>query len=89
MSKNWYPVIDYIGCAECGACINMCRHGVYDESKAPTPIVINVEGCIDRCHGCGNLCPNGAIQYVGDNSGWTPPNGEKKGDDPCCCGGNC
>lgn len=35
----------------------------------PTPVVVNIEGCIQGCHGCGNLCPNGAIQYVRDNSG--------------------
>ena len=57
------------------------------------PVVVNTEGCIEGCRGCGNLCPNGAIQYIGDNSGWTPPNGvpnsEKKDDNSCCCGGNC
>jgi NAD-dependent dihydropyrimidine dehydrogenase PreA subunit len=90
MSKNWYPVIDYVECAECGTCVDMCEHGVYDESKAPTPIVINIEGCIEGCHGCGNRCPNGAIQYVGDHSRWTPPNGVKKDNNSCCCcGGKC
>lgn len=85
MSKTWYPVIDYSMCEECGACISKCSHGVYDQSKAPSPKVVSMEGCIQGCHGCGNLCSVGAITYVGDNTGWTPPNG-KKGDD---CGGGC
>lgn len=93
MLKNWYPVIDYSECEECGACIKKCSHGVYDKDKAPTPVVINAEGCIQGCHGCGSLCPNGAIQYVGENTNWTPPN--KKGEPEedcgceCSCGGNC
>lgn len=66
MSKKWYPVIDYVKCAECGACVDMCPHGVYDKKKAPTPIVIFPEGCIEGCHGCGNQCPTGSIEYVGD-----------------------
>ena len=41
---------------------------VYDQRKAPTPVVVNPEGCIQGCHGCGNLCPNGAITYVGDKA---------------------
>lgn len=83
MSKKWYPVIDYINCAECGACIEMCSHVVYDAPKAPTPIVINGNGCVEGCHGCGSLCPNGAITYVGDDTGWPPPNGA---DDNNSCG---
>ncbi|MDD5659795.1 MAG: 4Fe-4S dicluster domain-containing protein [Actinomycetota bacterium] len=66
MSKDWYPVINYIECTECGTCIDMCRHGVYDKSKAPSPLVIFPEGCIKGCKGCGNLCPSNAIKYLGD-----------------------
>ena len=66
MSKNWYPIIDYEKCKECGACIKMCRNGVYDRSKAPYPVVVFPEGCIEGCRGCGNRCPNDAIQYAGD-----------------------
>ena len=90
MSKEWYPVIDYVECVECGTCVNMCSHKVYDVEKTPSPVVINVECCVQGCHGCGNKCPNGAITYVGDDTGWTPPNGEKINDEPCCCcGGKC
>lgn len=89
MSKKWYPVIDYVNCAECGTCVAKCQHGVYDEKKAPTPIVINGVGCIEKCHGCGNICPNGAITYVGDDTGWTPPNGTSNGDGSCCSEGGC
>jgi NAD-dependent dihydropyrimidine dehydrogenase PreA subunit len=66
MSKTWYPVIDYVKCAECGTCVAMCSHGVYDKTKAPSPVVVYPEGCVQGCKGCGNKCPEGAIQYVGD-----------------------
>jgi NAD-dependent dihydropyrimidine dehydrogenase PreA subunit len=79
MSKSWYPVIDYVKCAECGSCVKMCRHGVYDKSKAPTPVVVYPAGCIEGCKGCGNKCPNHAIQYVGDI----------ENDSACSCGCSC
>ena len=66
MSKKWYPVIDYVNCSECGACVNKCTHGVYDKAKSPTPVIVYPDGCVDRCHGCGNLCPQSAITYVGE-----------------------
>ena len=68
MSKCWYPIIDYNRCCECGKCVNKCQQGVYDKSKMPKPIVVYPDGCIQGCHGCGNLCPNRAITYEGDNS---------------------
>jgi NAD-dependent dihydropyrimidine dehydrogenase PreA subunit len=68
MSKNWYPVIDYGTCVECGICSNFCPHGVYDKTKSPTPIVVNPDNCIEHCHGCQKKCKVGAISYVGDNS---------------------
>ncbi|HWR11000.1 MAG TPA: 4Fe-4S dicluster domain-containing protein [Rectinemataceae bacterium] len=66
MSRRWYPVIDYVKCAECGSCVAMCRHGVYDKLRSPTPVVIFPDGCVAGCKGCGNACPNEAIAYVGD-----------------------
>ena len=90
MAKTWYPVIDYSICTECGTCIEKCSHGVYDTKKAPTPVVTNPDSCVDHCHGCGNRCPVGAITYVGDDTGWTPPNGAPAVDEPSCsCGGSC
>lgn len=83
MAKMWYPVIDYSECMECGACVNKCSHGVYSKDKAPTPVVVYPEGCVEGCHGCGNLCPQNAISYVGDTV---------KSEDcgsGCSCGGNC
>ena len=91
MAKSWYPVIDYLACSECGTCIAKCSHGVYDKAKAPSPVVVRTENCIDHCHGCGNKCPVGAISYVGDDTGWTPPNGEHSAaeSEDCCCDGTC
>ena len=33
MAKTWYPVIDYLTCAECGTCSATCPHGVYDPQR--------------------------------------------------------
>ncbi|MFA6866360.1 MAG: 4Fe-4S dicluster domain-containing protein [Clostridia bacterium] len=65
MSKIWYPVINTEKCIECGACIKKCKYGVY-KNGTKTPIVIYPEGCIQGCKGCGNICPVGAIEYIGD-----------------------
>ncbi len=89
MANTWYPVIDYSACVECGTCIDKCSHGVYSKDKAPTPIVISPDSCVDHCHGCGNICPSGAITYVGEDTGWTPPNGEKPEESDCGCGCGC
>ena len=87
MAKMWYPVIDYAVCADCGTCVEFCAHGVYDKAKAPSAVVANPDGCVDHCHGCGNKCPTGAISYVGDDTGWNPPNGVLEEIEPCCgCG---
>ena len=87
MAKTWYPVIDYSLCTECGTCVAKCTHGVYDATKAPTPVVTSPVSCVDHCHGCGNRCPAGAITYVGDDTGWTPPNGASVRDESSCsCG---
>lgn len=74
MAKQWYPVIDYGSCVSCGSCTEKCTHGVYDSEKAPAAHVIYPDGCVDQCHGCGNLCPSGSITYRGDETGWVPPN---------------
>lgn len=66
MSKTWYPVINYERCTECGKCVEMCKHGVYNKTKAPRPVVVFTVGCVQGCHGCGKRCPNDAIEYVGD-----------------------
>lgn len=66
MSKKWYPVINFENCIECGACVDKCTHGVY-EKGTNKPNVIYPEGCVEGCHGCQNLCPANAIEYVGDN----------------------
>ena len=84
MAKNWYPVVDYSVCTECGTCVSKCPHDVYDTKKAPTPVVTRPDSCVDHCHGCGNRCPAGAITYVGEDTGWTPPNGAEAQNDVKC-----
>ncbi len=76
MTKSWYPVVDVVICGECGSCVEKCTHGVFDKAKFPSPVVVNPEGCVDHCHGCGNICPKGAIRYIGEDTDWTPPNGK-------------
>jgi len=85
MAKMWYPVIDILECMECGTCVAKCPHGVYNKRKAPVPVVVNPDACIDHCHGCGDLCPQGAILYAGDDTGWKPPKKEKVNTECCCC----
>lgn len=88
MAAKWYPVIDYVACVECGICSNFCRHGVYDKSKSPTPVVTNPLECVDHCHGCQKQCPAGAISYVGDdgNSGVSGCGCGCGDDGGSCCG---
>ncbi|RDY28163.1 4Fe-4S ferredoxin [Romboutsia weinsteinii] len=82
MSKNWYPVINYSKCNNCGKCVENCNFGVYDKDQYPKPEVINIEGCIEGCNGCANLCPNGAIKYRDTReSGYCGPG--------CSCKGGC
>ena len=88
MAKTWYPVIDYSVCVDCGTCVEHCGHGVYDKSKAPSSVVVCPDGCVDRCHGCGNKCPTGAISYVGDDTGWVSPNGKQENAESCCSHGD-
>ncbi len=90
MARHWYPVIDYTRCSECGACTQKCAHGVYNMEKAPAPVVVQPESCIDHCHGCGNICPQGAITYLGEDTSWVPPHAQTSA--PvygCGCGGCC
>lgn len=77
MSKNWYPIINKKTCAECGKCVNKCAHGVYDKGSPKKPFVVFTSGCIDKCHGCGELCPTGSITYAGDDTGWASPSAGK------------
>lgn len=88
MSKNWYPIINYDNCIECGSCIKKCSYGVYDKAKAPTPVVVFPEGCVQGCHGCGNLCPAEAITYYGDNGKGKPSvcGCSRDNDNGGCCG---
>lgn len=89
MAKKWYPVIDYLLCLECGSCIEKCSHGVYDSRKFPSPVVSSPDNCVDHCHGCGNICENGAITYVGEDTGWKPKKTDGNISDEGCCGGSC
>ena len=34
MTKTWYPIVNYLNCIECGACIKKCPNGVYDYLNA-------------------------------------------------------
>lgn len=66
MSKTWYPVIDYDKCSGCLACYEKCSHGVYELNSRDFPKVVLPEECLHGCTGCGSLCPEEAITYMGD-----------------------
>jgi len=87
MAENWYPVINIKTCIECGKCIEKCAHEVYNQNSSPKPEVINLNGCVDHCHGCGELCPTGSITYFGEDTGWTPPKAAT--DAGCGCETDC
>lgn len=82
MSKTWYPVINKEKCTKCLICARFCRNGVY-EIKNGEPHVIQPYNCVHGCHGCGNKCPVGAIEYVGDIGK------DNKNIGGCSCGGKC
>ena len=48
MAKKWYPVVDVLSCIECGTCVGFCPNGVYDKEKAPVPLVVNPDNCVDH-----------------------------------------
>ena len=81
MSKKWYPVIDYDKCTGCLACYDMCKHDVFMLAE-DKPVVSQPDGCVQGCHGCGNICPACAIEYVGDEK-------KKPVKSDCGCGGSC
>ena len=82
MSLNWYPIINYENCTECGSCFNKCTHGVYKKEENRT-IVVKPVNCIENCRGCQDLCPSEAIKYAGDDGQ------DNKNICSCDCGGNC
>ena len=84
MAKNWYPMINYDNCIECGECVDMCPNGVYDKEKSPVPNVIFTDGCVAGCKGCGDKCPAQAITYFGDDGSMSECAGTS-----CECGGTC
>jgi NAD-dependent dihydropyrimidine dehydrogenase PreA subunit len=87
MSKTWYPVLNYDECINCESCFNKCSHGVY-KLKNSRSIVVKPEGCVQGCHGCGNICPVGAIEYFGENTDWTPPGKQGNTEETRACCSN-
>ncbi|MFA5697103.1 MAG: 4Fe-4S binding protein [Candidatus Izemoplasmatales bacterium] len=96
MSQKWYPVINYETCIECGKCINMCPHHVYDKNQT-LPKVINPLGCIENCRKCANRCPTQSIEYAGDVrktaecgcNGESSSNCKEDEEEECRCDGDC
>ncbi len=82
MSNVWYPKIDYVKCNGCMTCRDMCRNGVFANNQNPQlkPEIINREGCVTGCRGCGKKCPVGAITYLGEENACVY-------DPSCSCGG--
>ena len=90
MSKTWYPIIDYDKCTGCLACFDKCSHGVYELNSRDFPKVVFPEGCVHGCTGCGSLCPQDAITYMGAASAEAKSEGCCGDDSDAgsgCCGG--
>ncbi len=96
-------MINYEKCIECGACVDHCTHGVYNEDKAPRPVVVKPEECVQGCTGCSKKCQVEAITYFGQEAnmdgadcGCSSDSGcgcgtekEEKKESGCGCGGCC
>lgn len=82
MSNVWYPMIDYAKCNGCMICSEMCKNGVFAKNQAHSirPEIINPEGCVTGCRGCGEKCPVEAITYFGEENA-------DKYKPSCSCGG--
>ncbi len=78
MALNWYPIIDESKCIHCLKCFQHCCKSVYAVVDGK-PVVAHPERCAFHGHGCGSICPVGAIHYFGDDTGWVPPH--KKGNE--------
>jgi NAD-dependent dihydropyrimidine dehydrogenase PreA subunit len=74
MPKTWHPIVDYSKCTNCGYCIDLCGHNVYEKSESPVPIVKFPEKCLEGCKYCAVMCPEKAIKYL-------------DGDEECDCDG--
>lgn len=87
MAIAWYPVINYMT-YECGICSMKCPHSVYDTSKAPTPVVVEPNNCVDHCHGCGNRCPCGSyhLWWAMILAGHLRNGNQKESEPGCSCG---
>jgi len=60
---DWFPIIDYKKCVQCGSCIRKCKRGVYEENADGSPKVVKPKNCVVGCTGCQAVCPAGAISH--------------------------
>jgi len=67
MAQNWYPIIDVDLCSNCNTCFDFCQNGVFEQGDEH-PLVVNPDGCVEFCRGCGKICPEEAITFFGDTN---------------------
>jgi NAD-dependent dihydropyrimidine dehydrogenase PreA subunit len=62
---SWDPIVDYIKCTTCGACVNYCHVDalIFEEKNGKKTTVVNPNRCIVFCRGCEPICPEGAISH--------------------------
>ncbi len=64
----WDPIINYKKCVSCGKCAEFCHMGAFKfeekDDKKQTTVVPN--RCVVFCHGCEDVCPEGAITHPSD-----------------------
>jgi NAD-dependent dihydropyrimidine dehydrogenase PreA subunit len=76
-------------CVGCGACLEVCPHGVFTLSGGKA--VIADRGACMECGACKKNCPVGAIEVAsGVGCAAAIINGKLRGTEPDCgCGGGC
>lgn len=61
----WFPTIASDLCNNCGACFELCAHGVYDKDEKGNIFVIDPFSCIVGCCFCKSVCDKNALLFPG------------------------
>ncbi|WP_457558861.1 ATP-binding protein [Candidatus Harpocratesius sp.] len=59
---DWFPIIDFNKCNNCGDCVQFCAHGVFNMENGVL-IVQNPKNCVVFCQACLKMCPKDALIF--------------------------
>lgn len=59
----WFPTLAEDQCDGCGACLEFCSFGVYEETSDGKVQVVEPFKCQVGCSSCANVCPPRAITF--------------------------